>query len=70
MKEDFKNFGNNLKLIRKSHGITKAELAKELGVGVATITNYEANRRTPSLATVSKIADALGVTMNRLIQGC
>ncbi|MBQ7573989.1 MAG: helix-turn-helix transcriptional regulator [Clostridia bacterium] len=69
MKNDFENFGNNLKLIRKSRGMTKAELAKELGVGVATITNYEANRRTPSLATVSKIATALDTTMNMLIHG-
>lgn len=70
MKNDFENFGNNLRLIRKSRGMTKTELAKELGVGVATITNYEANRRTPSLATVSKIATALDTTMNMLIHGC
>lgn len=70
MKNDFENFGNNLRLIRKSRGMTRAELAKELGVGIATITNYEANRRTPSLATVSKIATALDTTMNMLIHGC
>ncbi len=70
MNAELKNFGRNLRVIRMSLGYTRTELAKKLGVSTATIANYEAGRRMPSLDTVSKIAGILDVTMNMLVNGC
>lgn len=66
------NLGFAIKRIRKmnsSNGkkYTQAMLAKDLGVSQAYIGGLENNTRVPSLKTLAKIADVLGVTLRTLI---
>lgn len=49
---------------------TQAMLAKDLGVGQSYIGGLENNTRIPSFKTLTKIADALGVSLRVLINLC
>lgn len=59
-------FSNTLKRLRKSKGITQAELAKDLGVSKSTISMYEIGAREPDFETLEALADYFNVDMNYL----
>lgn len=52
-----------LKELLSEKGVTSAELAGRVGVSKATVSNLINNKTMPSLDTLEKIADALGVEM-------
>lgn len=52
-----------LKEVLSEKGVTSAELAGRVGVSKATVSNLINNKTMPSLDTLKKIADALGVEM-------
>lgn len=54
-------FGEKLRELRESKGLTRAALAEASAVPFGTIHGYEAGRRAPALATTLKLARALGV---------
>jgi transcriptional regulator with XRE-family HTH domain len=45
-------------------GITQQDLADISGVGLRTIKGIETNRGNPSVSTLSKILDVLGMELN------
>lgn len=53
--------GQKLKTIRKARGFTQEKLAKEVGLSTVTIKGYESNKFSPSLETLTKIAEKLKV---------
>ncbi len=53
--------------IRKSKKISQIELAKNAGISVNSLRLYEAGKRSPTFATLQKIADALGVSWYELV---
>lgn len=44
-------------------GLTQAELADRLGTSQAVVSRWERGRRTPTIATLAKIAEAIGATL-------
>lgn len=58
---------NRIKLVLVEKDITQTELAKRLGKSFSTINAYCSNRKQPSLELLSKIADALSVSIKDLI---
>lgn len=68
---DFKLFAERIKAARKRAGLSQADLAKALGVGQNTISNYEnatgEKGSTPKLDTAAKIADTLHVSLDWLV---
>jgi len=56
-----------LRVWRELRGITQAELAQTAGVGRVRIVNMEKGARGGSIATMKKLADALGVTIDDLV---
>ena len=61
-------FGERLKALRQSRGMTQDELCKELGIVRKTLSDYENGRRYPkSTDTVTKICGVFGVTTDFLI---
>jgi transcriptional regulator with XRE-family HTH domain len=61
-----------MKRLRKKRGMTQAQLAKKIGVSVIHVANLEspdaaAHHRNPSLATLEKLAKALGVPVAELL---
>lgn len=60
--------GENIKLKRKEQGITQEKLAKYIGKSLRTIQKYESNDITPNIQTLTKIAEALNISLNTLLK--
>ena len=61
----------NLQHYRKSRGISQSELARQVGVNVRTLQDYEQGRKNINLAaaiTVQKLAEALDCASWELLE--
>lgn len=62
------NFGEKLKKLRAQANMKQEELAKELGISVRSLSNYETGLRYPkSKQTYQKLADIFNVDFNYLM---
>lgn len=61
------DLGDNMMLTRKKKGLSQADLGKLIGTSGDVIGRYERGDITPSIEVVSKIADALEVSVDYLI---
>ena len=52
---------------RKESGLTYDELSALSGVGVSTLSNWENGYSTPTVYSAALVADALGISIDRLI---
>jgi transcriptional regulator with XRE-family HTH domain len=57
------NYGKGMMVARTKAGMSKRQLAKMVGVDASFITHIETGRRKPSLDTMEKVAEVLGVPM-------
>ena len=57
-----------IKTARKEAGITQEELASKMYVTHHCISMWERGLRQPKYETLARIADALGINVNRLLQ--
>lgn len=53
--------GEEIKLRRKTLAISQRDLAEMAGVGLSTIKDIERGKGNPSLSTISRILDVLGM---------
>ncbi len=60
-------FGARLVELRKSRGLTQAQLAERLDVGQQQIASYEVGRRRIPVSQLSALAEALGVSVEQLL---
>lgn len=65
----FREIGKRVVKARTQRGWTQEKLADKSDVGVAHIGFIEQGRRRPTLVTLHKIAQALGVTLEELFKG-
>lgn len=62
------NFGEKIKNARTAKSMSQAQLAKETGISLRTIQNYELNARMPKKRdTYAKLAEALGINEEVLL---
>lgn len=61
------DFGDNMMLLRKKKKLSQSALGKMIGTSGDVIGRYERGDITPSIDVVSKIADALEVSVDYLI---
>lgn len=61
------SFGQRLKTLRKSKGITQEELADRLELSIMTVRRWEWGERTPRVDDIKKLALALGVSDSDLL---
>ena len=61
------NFGDNMMLLRKKKKLSQSALGKMIGTSGDVIGRYDRGDITPSIDVVSKIADALEVSVDYLI---
>lgn len=52
---------------RKEKGLTQQALADAVGVTQVAVANWEHGRRSPSIANLRKVADALGIPVAKLL---
>jgi len=62
------NIDTKIKERRSLLGITQQDLADISGVGVRTIKDIETNRGNPSIHTLSRIVDVLGMELDLRIK--
>lgn len=62
--------GRNIRYYRLCSGMSQAELSAKVGVGKMAISNYEHDKRVPSMEILKKIAEALGVSTLSFISHC
>lgn len=58
---------NAMRAAREKAGYTKYRLAKETGVCVSSIMNWEAGRTGPSVTAAVLVCDALGISLDEYI---
>ena len=68
MKSESEKLGNNLKRIRTQKAISQGDIARELKVSRSFISNIENGKTNPTLATIAKLAKAVGVPADQLIK--
>ena len=61
--------GTRIRCRRQTLGLTQRQLAEVLGLTPQHISVVEQDKRTPSLSSLAKMAEELGVTIDFLITG-
>ena len=59
--------GKKIEKLREERGMTRQELAKEMGVAGQTVYRWESGERVPDIATYLRILKLLGVDSNNLL---
>lgn len=62
-------FGDELKALRKKHGLSQKELADILNISQGAIGNYETNSRFPKEEMIKSVSAYFNVSIDRLING-
>ena len=68
MQSESTKLGLNLKRIRTKKGISQGDIARELEVSRGFISTIENGKTNPTLATIAKLAKAVGVSVNELLK--
>jgi len=68
MGKESQAFGRNMKRIRTEKGITQGDISRSLNLARSFISNIENGKTNPTLATIAKIAKAIGVPLEDLIK--
>ena len=68
MHKESARLGENLKRIRTTKGITQGDIVRSLGVSRSFISNIENGKTNPTLATIAKLAEAVGVSVDELLK--
>jgi transcriptional regulator with XRE-family HTH domain len=61
------HLGKNIRLLRKQKGLTQVELSKMLDCSQAMITTYESGKKKPSVSSLARLAEALGVSIDNVV---
>lgn len=61
--------GRNVCRLLEMRGLSRRDLAKRTGDPVATVSRVAAGSHTSQAGVVVRVAEALGVTVDRLLQG-
>ncbi len=68
MSDDAKRLGQNLKRIRNKKGISQGDITRALGMPKSFVSSIENGRTNPTLATIAKLAKAIGVSVGELMK--
>ena len=68
MQSESTKLGLNLKRIRTKKGISQGDIARDLEVSRGFISTIENGKTNPTLATIAKLAKAVGVSVNELLK--
>ena len=61
--------GDMIRKYRTEKGLTQKKLGELCGIADSNIRKYESGNQNPKIETLQKIADALGIPVNRLLAG-
>jgi DNA-binding XRE family transcriptional regulator len=67
--ERIMGFGHHLRGLREAARLSRAELARRAGISASTLRSWEGDRGFPGVRAGLRLAEALGVTLERLAEG-
>ena len=59
----------NLKVLRVMANMNQAEAAERVGVSQGVVSDWERGQYKPSPASISRLAEAYGVSVNEILKG-
>lgn len=59
----------NLKVLRVMANLTQAEAAKKVGIAQSVLSDWERGQYKPSAASISRLAEAYGVSEAKILKG-
>ncbi len=65
---EIQRFAKNMKKLRGAKGLSQGDIHRATGIDRAYISNLEAGKQNPTLETIAKVAEALGVTSDQLLK--
>ena len=68
MENEAQKLGQNLKRIRTKKGISQGDIARTLEVNKSYVSNVENGKANPTLATIAKLARAIGASVGELMK--
>ena len=68
MNDEAKRLGQNLKRIRTKKGISQGDKVKTLDMPKSFVSSIENGKSNPTLATIAKLAKAIGVSVGELMK--
>ena len=68
MKSESGKLGENLKGIRTEKAISQGDIARSLGVSRGFVSNIENGKTNPTLATIARLANAIGISSDELLK--
>ena len=68
MKSESVKLGKNLKRIRTAKAISQGDIARSLDVNRGFISTIENGKTNPTLATIVRLAKAVGVSVTELLK--
>jgi len=63
-----KRLGENLKKLRLKKKMSQGDISRKLGVDRAYISSIENGRMNPTLTTLEKLAEAMGINSSELLK--
>jgi len=60
--------GKNMKRIRAKKNMSQGDIARALEVDRGYVSNIENGKKNPTIATIQKLANALGVSADELLK--
>lgn len=63
-----KRLGKNIKRIRERKNMSQGDICRATGLDRAQVSNIESGNGNPTLATIERLAGALGVASNELLK--
>jgi transcriptional regulator with XRE-family HTH domain len=67
--EQRETLGFRIQRLRRAAGLTQEQFASQMEVPIHSLIHWEQDRRTPRIAALLKLAQALGVTVEDLVTG-
>lgn len=65
---EIQRFAKNMKKLREAKAMSQGDIHRATGIDRAYISNLEAGKQNPTLETIGKIAEALGVSSDQLLK--
>ena len=68
MKDEAVRLGQNLKKIRTKKDMSQGDIARALNVSRGYVSNIENGKLNPTLSTITRLAEALNVSTDKLFK--
>jgi transcriptional regulator with XRE-family HTH domain len=65
---EIQRFAKNMKKLREAKGMSQGDMHRATGIDRAYTSNLEAGKQNPTLETIAKLAEVLGVGSGELLK--